>query len=76
MPRLAWKVLEEGKLTAILEGVKKATVVRKDGMEEVTRKASANVVEYLKMSDAGHVQYGWGFLGSQVCFIRRKVIIL
>ena len=81
LPRVLWKVMEEGKLNSMLAGLNKAEKkgekendkkeVKKEDKKEVKKEdqcdnVAKNVIDYLYMKDAGHTTYGTGFLVSQV----------
>ena len=65
LPRIFWTSMEEGKLTAMICGVKSA-----EKKEEIENDKDGtiinNVLEYLHMKDAGHMQYGMCYVVAQV----------
>ena len=50
--------MEEGKLKAILSGVHKDN-----------KNVAQNIVQYIKLREAGHFRYGMAFLVSQVKYV-------
>ena len=65
MPRLIWLHLEEGKLSAMIGGVKGGSGITNKNNEKI-KEVSKNIVKYLKMEEAGHYMYGMGYLFCQV----------
>ena len=72
IPRFIWVVLEEGKLTAMLEGLASGNK-KNDKDEDKKKKAHSetanNVVNYIHMTKGGHFQYGMGFLVAHTLLV-------
>ena len=68
IPRIIWLVLEEGKIFAMVKGVKPGTIMKKSEKDKNTylETVANNVVDYLMMPQGGHYRYGMGYMFSQV----------
>ena len=61
--------MEEGKLTTMLKGLKaskKKEEKSEDKKKNPEEDVADNIIEYIHMKEGGHLQYGLGFLASQV----------
>ena len=68
--------MEEGKLSEIVQGVKLASLTKKEDKNETqtaatvqrkaTDEAAKNVVAYINHEQGGHLTYGMGYLFCQV----------
>ena len=68
IPRIIWLVLEEGKIFAMVKGVKRGSIMKKNEKEKNSylETVANNVVDYLMMPQGGHYRYGMGYMFSQV----------
>ena len=64
--------MEEGKLTCVLESVKLGRLGKTINQSNDTKQKEAadnvakSIVSYIKMTEAGHKMYGYGYLFCQV----------
>ena len=68
IPRLVWLSYEEGKIFAMVKGIKSGSMMKKNDKEKnsALEAVANNVVDYLMMPEAGHFRYGMGYMFSQV----------
>ena len=66
LPRLFWLKQEEGRMTAISDGVRVGSVGRCDDDNEKIRNVGNNVANYIMLDQAGHFLYGFNYLLAQV----------
>ena len=65
LPRIFWTSMEEGKLTAMICGVKSAEK-KEETENDNDGTIINNVLNYLHMKNAGHMQYGVCYVAAQV----------
>jgi hypothetical protein len=65
LPKLFWQRSEQGKMTEMSKGILAGTTIDKKYNEKVDNVAQ-NVANYIKSTQAGHYQYGFGYLFAQV----------
>ena len=68
IPRIIWLIFEEGKIFAMVKGVKPGAIMKKNEKDKITSldTVANNVVDYIMMPEGGHFRYGMGYMFSQV----------
>ena len=77
IPRIIWLIFEEGKIFAMVKGVKPGAIMKKNEKDKITSldTVANNVVDYIMMPEGGHFRYGMGYMFSQVCNITMIIVV-